>query len=139
MSEKNKQLLTKDICERMPYGVKCTTKANGWPGVYPVCGFIGNKVILDCPKEVEGDDIWLVQNIVPYLRPMSSMTEEEQKEFVQFHCVTLCPVVIDEMLTLGNERDMFDWLNARHFDHRGLIEMGLALEAPEGIYETKTE
>ena len=80
-----------------------------------------------------------IEFIKPYLRPLSSMTNEEQKEFVQFHCVTLCPVVIDEMLTLDNESNMFDWLNSHHFDYRGLIEKGLALEVPEGMYETKTE
>lgn len=65
------------------------------------------------------------------------MTEEEQKEFVEFHCVNLCRIIINEKLTLQDETKMFDWLNAHHFDYRGLIEKGLALEAPEGIYEVK--
>ena len=70
----------------------------------------------------------------PYLRTISSMTKEEQKEFVGFHCVSLCPIVVDEMLTLENETKMLDWLNEHHFDYRGIIEKGLALEAPEGMY-----
>jgi len=66
--------------------------------------------------------------VKPYLRSMSSMTEEEQKEFVEFHCVTLCPIIIDTCLTIENEGNMLDWLNAHHFDWRGLIPMGLAIE-----------
>ena len=66
---------------------------------------------------------------------MSSMTEEEKKDFVKFHCVGLCPIIVDDCLTIKNESDMIDWLIERHFDFRGLIEKGLALEAPEGMYK----
>ena len=76
----------------------------------------------------------------PYLRPMSSMTEEEKKEYNQFvkgiHG-------LDGRVTPLNfceERDLckcFDWLNAHHFDYRGLIEKGLAIEAPEDMYKNK--
>ena len=31
--------------------------------------------------------------------------------------------------------ELYDWLLKHHFDYRGLIEKGLALEAPKGIYE----
>ena len=31
--------------------------------------------------------------------------------------------------------DVIDWLNAHHFDYRGLIEKGLAIKAPEVIYK----
>lgn len=69
--------------------------------------------------------------VLPYLRSMSSMTEDEQKEFVQFHCINLCPVIMDCCLTLDNESKMFDWLNKNHFDYRGLIPKGLAIEVTE--------
>ena len=55
----------------------------------------------------------------PYLRPMSSMTEEEEKEY---H---------DARSDYYDDLGTYDWLNAHHFDYRGLIEKGLALEAPE--------
>lgn len=69
---------------------------------------------------------------------MSSMTKEEKKEFDDF-------CVIDEFAWKGNSEigyknqaiimsDAINWLNARHFDYRGLIERGLALKAPEGMY-----
>ena len=92
---------------------------------------------------------------IPYLRPISSMTEEEKKEFQACHCVyelhpdfqpmmcnlanelnmLLHPDFQPMMCNLANELNMFDWLNAHHFDYRGLIEKGLALEAPEGMYK----
>ena len=70
----------------------------------------------------------------PYLRQMSSMTEEEYKEYSKLWDLQ------DKFPTDADIRfkiDVFDWLNAHHFDYRGLIERGLALEAPEGMYNIK--
>ena len=98
----------------------------------------------------------LIEHIKPYLRPMSSMTEEEIKEYRSLsdevvgsygpyhwefiaHCVRLgikpdnpheC---VDEIVDM----DAIDWLNAHHFDYRGLIDKGLALEASEGMYKAE--
>jgi hypothetical protein len=124
MTEQDKQLLIKVLCELLPYRVKVE-----------IDGYYTHVL-----KGIDGDTIstdrginYPLRLVKPYLRPMSSMTEEEQKEFVQFHC-TLCPIIIDEMLTLNNESNMFDWLNEHHFDCRGLIEKGLALEAAKDDY-----
>ena len=65
-------------------------------------------------------------NIMPYLRPMSNMTEEEKKVYKEIS-VCLCGEIV--------AKTMIDWLNEHHFDYRGLIEKGLALEAPEGMYK----
>ena len=140
MTQKNKELLLKDLSVRLPYGVKCkyncvvqvgtlvagkTNFIGELNGIVPLHnGHIGFMVDCDKVDALEGD-------IKPYLRPMSSMTEEEQKEFVHFHCINLCPVIINDMLTLDNESKMFDWLNAHHFDYRGLIDKGLAIEVTE--------
>lgn len=82
---------------------------------------------------IENDD----DDFKPYLRPLSSMNDKEQKEFAQFHCVKLCPIIVDRCLTIANESKMIDWLNSHYFDYRGLIEKGLALEASEGMYKGK--
>lgn len=66
--------------------------------------------------------------IHPYLRPMESMTEEEYKKYRGM------------LVTLPNEEYCINtpkskqWLDKNHLDHRGLIEKGLALVAPEGMY-----
>ena len=62
-----------------------------------------------------------IEKIKPYLRPMSSMTEEERQEYGLILC--------DELSI-----NQFDWLNRKMFDYRGLIPKGLALEAKEGMY-----
>ena len=71
----------------------------------------------------------------PYLRPMSSMTAEEENFY--YSCLdemdgykqTFPVIYQDKALSL------LDWLNAHHFDYRGLIEKGLAIEAPEDMYK----
>ena len=74
------------------------------------------------------------KNIVymkPYLRPMSSMTEEEKEEWEWMNPIPDGCYPIEERL------EMFDWLNAHHFDYRDLIPKGLAIEAPKGMYTDK--
>lgn len=58
------------------------------------------------------------------LRRKSQMTDEEREEY-------------ENAIEYRNDYDKHDWLNAHHFDYRGLIEKGLAIEAPEGVYEVK--
>jgi len=74
-----------------------------------------------------------IERYKPYLRPMSSMTKEECEE-----CMPLFDVMDDNYIPHEEwSYRAFDWLNAHHFDYRGLIEKGLAIEAHEGIYEVK--
>ena len=124
MTQKNKQLLLKDLCARLPYGVKATTTSNGWSDVYIVSGCNDDRIYLDCPVYDEGDDEWLIESVKPYLRPMSSMTEDEVKKY-------------DGILSNYDVNNLFlalGFLNSIHIDYNGLIPKGLALEAPEGMY-----
>lgn len=146
MTNKEKQLLKrKDLSARLPYGVKATTTSNGWSGVYTVSGCKDDRIYLDCPVYDEGDDEWLIESVKPFLRKISSMTEEEKIEFSNIFSTWFDK----ELFILSEEpfleyalshinysisHELFDWLNAHHFDYRGLIEMGLAIEAPEGMY-----
>lgn len=63
-----------------------------------------------------------IEDVKPYLRPMDSMTQEEYEEEVS------------SLFGWNTEWEHYDWLNAHHFDYRGLIEKGLALEALEDMY-----
>jgi hypothetical protein len=114
---KDKNLLLKDLCARLTYGVKCTTKSL-WNGIYTIVGYKDNRVFLDCPIYEEGDDEWMIESIVPYLRPMSSISSL---------------ISAKEWSSLGGIA-LIDWYNANHIDYRDLIEKGLALEAPKGMY-----
>ena len=128
MTQKDKELLLKDLCARLPYGVMCA------------CGNYNGQLKLVCP---EGDycvlqnSPYAIETIKPYLRPMSSMTEEERNELIHFGGIVRIDTgeVIDvSCLGFKHHANNQDWLNAHHFDYRGLIPMGLALEAPEGMY-----
>ena len=141
MTQEQKQLFLKDLCSRLPYGVKANIGATN-PDVFD--DYIPSTVDatlasidLDTLKCRFKEFWWYkyVTAVRPYLRPMSNMTNDEQKEFVDFHCVNICPIVIQDCLTVENESKMLDWLNEKMFDYRGLIPMSLALEAPEGMYK----
>ena len=119
MTQEEKQLLLKDLCARLPYGVKFQ-------------GEDSNVYTLDAANyfALQVEDVIFK----PYLRPMSSMTEEELKEYSKLWDLQ------DEFPTDADIRfkiDVFDWLNTHHFDHRGLIPKGLALEALEDMYKTE--
>ena len=121
MTQEEKQLLLQDLCARLSYGVKCTTKLTGYNDVYIIQGVYEDNVFIDCPVYEEGDDEWMIESIIPFLRPMSSMTEEEEWKYNY----------IKENHT---NWEAYDYLNSIHIDYRGLISMGLAIEAPEGMY-----
>ena len=135
MTQEEKQLLLKDLCARLPYRVICDM----W--------FEGNEPdkiteVLKCGGLMRLMNSEFNFIAKPYLHPMSGMTEEEKDEL---YTAMDWYGEIDEsgnVYTKGQEkvyRETFyeytDWLNAHHFDYRGLIEKGLALEAPEGMYK----
>ena len=121
MTQEDKQLLLKDICARLPYKVK---------GVYARTD-IKNLSICEITTHLYGEIEESFNGkekyeFIPYLRPMSSMTEEEQRTLD-----SMCNGV--EMVSRLSGLKMFDkafnWLNENHFDYRGLIEKGLAIDA----------
>ena len=115
--EEEKQLLLKDLCARLPYGVKFQ-------------GEDSNVYTLDAANYFAlqvGDAVFK-----PYLRPMSSMTEEERREYDKL--IVKC-IYDPEAYFFDNYDRLYDWLLEHHFDYRGLIEKSLALEAPEDMYK----
>ena len=117
MTEQDKQLLLKDLCARLPYKVNIQVKDWATLDTELETGHI---------NRFQNDDL----ELKPYLRPMSSMTEEEEDEYMIARQKDIAEAQIH--LTPQNA---IDWLNAHHFDYRGLIEKGLALEAPAGMYK----
>ena len=127
--QKNKELLLKDLCARLPYGVKASTKVGGNITI----SLIGYDTIIG-----EDGDSYDISFITPYLFPLSSMTKEQEQELEELglgYYVT-CQDIDDEgymwdekifQMIPCTETD--DWINANHFDYRGLIEKGLAIDA----------
>lgn len=144
MTQEDKNILLKDISARLPYKVKCSIIKKGViRELKPMNNGISMPVNQVCDitliKALNTDIIndFVNDNIVlkPYLRPMSSMTEEEY--YGEYQRKVLIMRDADETLHWLETVDSIDWLNTHHFDYRGLIEKGLALEAPERMYKTK--
>ena len=121
MTQEDKQLVLRDIRGRLPYVVMGLVRiSNGY----------------DYNMSITGGDIDLLSRhfvtIKPYLRPMSSMTEEEMEELLNIDKKR--GLFSSRHLTWHIDGEIIDYLNKKMFDWRGLIPMGLALEAPEGMY-----
>lgn len=103
MTQEEKQLLLKDICARLPYGVKIKYIFDDDSH----CPFkLSIKILQEC----------FDKGFLPYLRPMLSITKEELDEY-------------NEMFNSSLDMwDVMDWLNAHHFDFRNLIDKGLAVD-----------
>ena len=129
MTNEQKQLLLKDLCARLPYGVKVQIKANNCTDGINTLNLIDlNSFIKNSPRDEDWYDV--VTSIKPYLRPMSSMTEEELKWYYN----KLTAIEESRIRRQKHIEELNDWLNAHHFDFRNLIPMGLALLATEGMY-----
>ena len=146
MTEQDKQLLLKDLCARLPYGVIIDYKENEFEfphwkitTIYPetLDGWISYYKRVGTGSE-SGSRPFKIGEVKPYLRPMSSMTEEEKEEVRQQFCYEWEESIMELYYSI-EIRDvdcLIDWLLEHHFDFRGLISKGLALEAPEGMYNS---
>lgn len=136
MTQEDKELLLKDLCARLPYGVKVQVE-------YDAEEF-GKTIEVDEITMIDkyGEEILLyhaseyfsIEELKPYLRSLSSMTEVEKEEFKKLLEETCQIVFIGNMTYMSASTSFYDWLNSHHFDYRGLIPKGLAIEAPEGMY-----
>ena len=129
MTQENKDLLLKDLCARLPYGVKVQRYS-----------YEDDVETIETLREIDSDGCMstlecetLKYIAKPYLFPLSSMTEEQLYNN---------PIGFSQMLTIKADRDwenitinrrayykLEDWFNKNHFDYRGLIPMGLANDA----------
>ena len=137
MKTEEKDLLLKDLCSRLPYGVKV---------LYQVGSQIHDRKFFDGKQYEELKhssilDDWLKCHFKPYLFPLSSMTEEQYNslresgildncsrsyEYVNPHIYGIS-FIFKKFKTYSLE--LIEWLNKNHFDYRGLIDKGLAIDA----------
>ena len=120
MKQEDKELLLRDLCARLPY--KVIVEFISYEGdTSPWFGELSCKDLDSFIHDVEYIEI------KPYLRPMSSMTEEEKEEYCNLQDIFL----YSSQYPVIDAYAMFDWLNAHYFDYRGLIEKGLAIAVTE--------
>lgn len=146
MTQEDKELLLKDLCSRLPYGVKIQ---------YHHIQETITDILLDINMfgrvNIYGH-IKDICDVKPYLFPLSSMTEEQKKEFKEIskceYAIRSCGGFDSEgvyLIEVGKyeyeygidtvveefyfNREIIDWFNKNHFDYCGLISMGLAIDA----------
>ena len=112
MKQEQKNLLIKDICVRLPYDVKVLYDNKVFSIDY--VSSIHEEIKLDTRDNYTIN----VSDVKPYLFPLSSMTEEQQINLTKFVANGI-----------NGENILYDWYNKNHFDYRGLIPMGLAIDA----------
>ena len=146
MTPEEKQVLIKDLCARLPYITYYDLSYYGHKTRAVLQEFITTKDPLKSLVKVNTIASPIpYENIKPYLRPMSSMTEEEKDELALIGDKDFQSVRKWYNAEYMNETDppcpvtsgKVDYCNKNHFDFRGLIPMGLALEAPEDMYKTE--
>ena len=142
MIQEHKELLLKDLCARLPYKVKISI-----PELFT------NKEQVETLNEIfkGNDDLYrvndsgiLIEYIKPYLFPLSSMTDKQEKEIQEIvgnpdnACIIrktdglelwLDFIDTDPTIWVDTIFEVQDYLNKNHFDYRGLIPMGLAIDA----------
>ena len=123
MKQEDKELLLKDLCARLPYGVKVQHQDENYLEEVQTVEHISRQY-----GEIETNSVLgFVDDFKPYLRPMSSITLEELEEYRRFgdHIREAeCKIHIANY-------EQIDWLNKNMFDYRGLIPKGLAIEVTE--------
>lgn len=142
VAQEDKKLLLADLCARLPYKVIIYRGEKDYigeddallEGIDVISGICKLRCLPEGTVFVKEN----VSNIIPYLRPMSSMTEDEKK-YIEDKCAftamgpiggnfgLVMPVIAAEWL--------IDFYNSHHLDWRGLIPKGLAIEAPKGMYK----
>ena len=137
MTQEEKSILLQDLCTRLPYNLYVRIEEFNVPKNEAITeGFIGNYLKDNRCNDYDADGILneLADdciNVKPFLRPMSSMTEEERKEYNDIVKNTIdfynCPKSEEICFFITP----IDWLNAHHFDYRGLIPKGLAIAVTE--------
>ena len=125
MTQEQKDLLLKDLCARLPYGIKAEIKY--FDGAWELLAIYTNGTTY-ATRDVGYPIETFFEDCKPYLLPLSSMTDEQKQELYNL-------VEESAFQILHSEDDnphphiAMDWYNKHHFDYRGLIPMGLAIDA----------
>ena len=122
MTREDKELLLKDLCARLPYGVKISIPEL-WTSEKKI------EVLNEIFKGDDGlyrvnDNGMIIEYVKPYLLPLSSMTKKQMKEYAHILVMSsnlACSQLIGETTQ--------DWLDKNYFDYRGLIPKGIAIDA----------
>ena len=137
MTQEDKELLLKDLCGRLPYGVKVLNTAENVNEISLIDSiYFGRDTLVGLTSENDSK-LTGIEMIKPYLFPLSSMTPTQVKEFYRIKGLNLSNEelirfksnYLSVVSNISSYSWSIDWLNKHHFDYRGLIEKGLAIDA----------
>lgn len=118
MKQEDKDLLLKDLCARLPYGVKCQIDTGDTDVYVDTLGIITFDGCACFLETIDTEDVLEYGNIKPYLFPLSSMTKEQK---IRISAI--------QDMGLSYYHLLVDRYNEWHIDYRGLIPKGLAIDA----------
>lgn len=131
MTQEEKELLMKDLCGRLPYGVLIQEDYTIDDEMFLPIVETDRLVYIDVDAELlvtNGGSKYHIDEMKPYLFPLSSMTNEQSVEYTK-------TLLINDLFCLETP-ETYDWFDKKHFDYRGLIEKGLAVDATgKNVYE----
>ena len=129
MIESNKNLLLKDLSARLPYGVKVYDIKSGINSSFMNLNHVNGvgEVFISYKLECRTA---LIEDVKPYLFPLSSMTEEQKKQLQELYFDYIPDEIFNdtEFVYHYDCIHLIDWLNANHFDYRNLINKNLAID-----------
>ena len=140
MTQEDKKLLLEDLCARLPYNVRVEYNGTTLTNIFDVLGIAHGRIML-CLPFMSKTECPLIEEVKPYLSPLSSMTEAQKQEFLSVagyetreedcgrHTETYYYDMVGHEHNFYPNSDVIDWLNKNHFDYRGLIPKGLAIDA----------
>ena len=120
MIQEDKELLFKDLCARLPYNVICQVEFRESGKYQSKSMFLSGVFTDEAYFTTESGSIYS-NEYKPYLFPLSSMTDEQEEEYNDLNCY--------ELGCFPHTEEALDYLIKNHFDYRGLIEKGLAIDA----------
>ena len=120
MTQEDKEILLKDLCARLPYNVICQVEFRESGKYQSKSMFLSGVFTDEAYFTTESGSIYS-NEYKPYLFPLSSMTDEQEEEYNDLNCC--------ELGCFPHTEEALDYLIKNHFDYRGLIEKGLAIDA----------
>ena len=132
MTQEQKELLIRDLTARICYTVCARQYYSVFEDDFIIEGIIREQIYARYTLRISMT--YPVEKIKPYLRSMLNMTDEERAEYRALGGVMSYNSEHNTWAICAFTPEAYDWLNRKKFDYRGLISMGLALEAPEDMY-----
>ena len=126
MTQEQKDLLFKDLCMRLPYGIKVEIKHHD--DAWKLLAIYTNGTTY-ATRDIGYPIETYFEDCKPYLFPLSSMTEEQSKELEEIDPEFYSLICGNGDIYVSMDVRGYDWLNKNHFDYRGFIPMGLAIDA----------